>query len=306
MVVIAIMGILAAILLPALSRALESARRATCLAQLKQFGIIFAMYSGEHEGLYPPVASFADPNTDYVIFSAPDASTVFPDYATDMGHARCPSDSLAHSASPDLVWRLPETGDFGTWQRDAIRNQDRESYYYYLSAELGRSYCYRGYVMTTVSEYYGVWAAFVAQPTLRTADIALVGPVLIKDYTDVLEMPTHRNWPGNAPPPEKSKGTNNTRLVQRLRVGIETYYAETPQTAPARNVTPGSIPVMWDAFGSVGAAFSAEAPVNFNHVAGGGNVLYLDGHAEFVRFGVRFPYVNDPGLLVESAQFGMR
>ena len=50
LVVIAIIGILAAILLPALARAREAARRASCANNLKQWGIIFKMYSGEDRG----------------------------------------------------------------------------------------------------------------------------------------------------------------------------------------------------------------------------------------------------------------
>lgn len=58
LVVIAIIGILAAILLPALARAREAARRSSCQNNLKQWGIIYKMYSGEAPGeKYPPIAS---------------------------------------------------------------------------------------------------------------------------------------------------------------------------------------------------------------------------------------------------------
>src|SRR6478672_9626658 len=49
LVVIAIIAILAAILFPVFAQAREKARAATCLSNLKQMGVAFAMYAQDYD-----------------------------------------------------------------------------------------------------------------------------------------------------------------------------------------------------------------------------------------------------------------
>ena len=50
-----------------------------------------------------------------------------------------------------------------------------------------------------------------------------------------------------------------------------------------------TIPVFCDPVGSFEKSGSVAQVQRFNHVPGGSNVLYMDGHVEFIKYEAKFP-----------------
>lgn len=84
LLVIAVIGILAAILLPALARSREASRRASCLSNLSQIGMSFRMFALENKGGLPWSGGKGD---------ATALLQLVPEYAPDYRVFICPSDS---------------------------------------------------------------------------------------------------------------------------------------------------------------------------------------------------------------------
>jgi prepilin-type N-terminal cleavage/methylation domain-containing protein/prepilin-type processing-associated H-X9-DG protein len=72
LVVIAIIAILAAILFPVFAQARESARKATCLSNLKQIGLSVHMYTQDYDGTFP------SQQHDGVFVNLPGGPVVYP------------------------------------------------------------------------------------------------------------------------------------------------------------------------------------------------------------------------------------
>jgi prepilin-type processing-associated H-X9-DG protein len=89
LVVIAVIAILAAMLLPALARAKEKARRISCLNNSKQIGLATQMYAGDHRGHLLPDTMGYPPNT--WINGADDLTWCFPDYIRNLNSFVCTS-----------------------------------------------------------------------------------------------------------------------------------------------------------------------------------------------------------------------
>ena len=87
LVVIAIIAILASMLLPALARAREQARRAVCISNLKQIGLGIRMYASDYRELYPATCAGTDETVPGALGLLYDKG-----YVTAQKSFLCPSD----------------------------------------------------------------------------------------------------------------------------------------------------------------------------------------------------------------------
>lgn len=84
-------------------------------------------------------------------------------------------------------------------------------------------------------------------------------------------------------------------VVPRLREGIERFFITDINNPGAATTSQSTLPVIMDGWGQSkrtedSSTDSATAGIlMYNHAPGGANVLYLDGHVEFVVYGSRFP-----------------
>ena len=297
LVVIAIIGILAAILLPALSRAREAARRANCGNNLRQIYMSMKMYSNENGTRYPRVQADAtfgeaadaegcDPESlsDGSVF-APNTRAMFPEYLGDPTVLLCPSDP--GNTGENVVKFVMDDGTKTCQFIGELTNADE-------------SFNYLGYVLdksddtNTQVELGFAGAAQLVGFTLTIAPVLFnMDPEDDEILDEDLDLAT---WPPIFGIDEDiGNGPSNTLF--RIRDGVERLLITDINNAGATAKAESHIPILWDTVSTV----AAGGGVDFNHLPGGSNVLYLDGHVQFIKYPGAFPISQ--GFAVLSSLF---
>lgn len=295
MVVITIISILAAILLPALARAREAARRIKCASNLRQMGLVFLMYANENSDMFPPAhpngrwgeaeywtADLADgyPPQLYRNNYTFDMGAIYPDYFTEVKTMVCPSSLVQYEDDITTMYcdvtMTPEHVDpsifpleTDEWEELRLRgNVQPQSDPDCMTSQM---YVYLPYAVLTEEQALWLWneldrLMYNGEVDFMREDLTVPG--------------------GHAP--------GGGDLYLRTRVSVGRHFIEDINNPGRTMVADSEVPVLFDAF-SESTGF-----LRLNHTEPrGGNVLFADGHVEFRRYPDKYRRIPYTELFVE-------
>ena len=264
-IVIVVVLVVMAVLVPNCVRpSPEIARRASCQNNLKQMGLVFKMYASETEGeLWPGLRRCAgadcSDNVDAAELWVPDGPSIYPQFLTNLEALFCPN-----APEGDELLRA------STWTADG-------------TPQAPIAPC----KIAPVSYTYLPW---VILPDVYLTDPATVGSaepiegLLRADFAEkmgsVMAQMTGACESGGFSVFDQDIEFEGA-TAHRTRNGVERLLIADAQDPAASARAQSELPIMHDSIPS--------ASTVFNHIPDGANVLYMDGHVQFIRHSSKFP-----------------
>ncbi|MBX3179578.1 MAG: hypothetical protein KF886_19655 [Candidatus Hydrogenedentes bacterium] len=214
----------------------------------------------------PASAGSGEVNLEFVM----DGQLVYPEYLTDMGVLMCPSDSKGNVVA-DGKWNINGDPNLGI---------DR-------CAQTAESYTYVPWLVDPVWTHVTNASPNQQPPAPKIQFIQDVGAVIVQlvgaaatnnvaGAEMILERDINLTLTGPTLDPPRPGLT-----AMRLREGIERFLITDINNPGASAKAQSEVVIMFDLI----STFAQE----YNHIPGGTNVLFLDGHVEFSKFPGEFP-----------------
>jgi prepilin-type processing-associated H-X9-DG protein len=253
-------------------------------------GIVFKMYSNESQaGKWPPVHGPEPWFLDNLAFPgaadnscaeddapeiSPLSSSIYPEYLTDFAVLQCPSDPDTHLS---IVGDVDEDGTADPGVDCGI--------YTGQSSNLAESYVYTGYMLDMLDGDDPTVTAPIAldgrQPDIsaQAADVIVELSAVLLTTAAVTNGEDLREDKDSSVDVTSGLGNGGSDVVQRLREGIERFLITDINNPAGSAQAQSQIYVMWDHV-NINPTGAGE----FNHLPGGSNILYMDGHVAFQKY----------------------
>jgi prepilin-type processing-associated H-X9-DG protein len=211
----------------------------------------------------------------------PDMVDIYPEYCTDPNIAICPSD-------PDI----DESGINETTAACYLNN-----------AETSWSYGYNAWAIKaedvpasgvdandTTVDWQGAWSLVPAVnqsgPTGNTGAVpaGTYNPDFALAYNAMATAIMDYGLSGGSDAVWEDDMSSGNFTGYRLREGIERFFISDINNPAASAQAQSEVAVMFDHMTSFAGGGGAQGGVNFNHIPGGSNILFMDGHVEFIKY----------------------
>lgn len=300
MLTVGVAALLVSILLPGLRGAAEASRKASCMNNLKQLHLAMRIFADENStGLWPAKA----PSQENFMF---EFDSVYPEYLDSLEVLFCPSDREDPAdflGAAGQGWRNQDgtlNGDivdgtiqtlfpppgFPNWPFPPPHSDPSSPAY----SEKKASVTIPMAPPSDVSYMYTGWALLPPEVLEPVGSLLLAYSKAAEEGK--LDQDITFSHPGNSLIAEDTEVT-----IYRLRDGMARFFITDLANPSASTVVASRLPVMWDNFGS---------KMHWhNHFAPGINVLYMDGHVEFMLFSGEdkgFSVTTAMGEFVNSAR----
>jgi prepilin-type processing-associated H-X9-DG protein len=258
------------------------------------------MYDNEAKGgLFPPAGGF------WTYYGDISGRALFPEYWNDLAISYCPSSTF----DPDTL------GYAGLNIKDIESKCDGLTYQSVMG--YARSYFYFNWAMPSVEYFLMAWVGWLAPAGGMTFPPSSIIQIPWNCSDTTLAALGGDPWYGKAAnwDWDMTSGNLNTyggpgasawfdaflpalagtagrdlSTIYRLREGIERFFITDINNPAGAATAQSTIPIMMDnwntSLNDTGGGISLST---FNHVPGGSNVLYADGHVSWVRMGDGYP-----------------